>query len=73
MGFMDSLGETMGRMAAMGEELQRYKSEYESLTNADLAREYRSLRSQNMPNKTTKNRLIALKSVMSDRGLINNQ
>lgn len=66
MGFMDSLGGMMGKMAAQAQEMQGYKSEYELMTIDELKREYRDLK--NRSGSTYKLRIAAIRSVLQDRG-----
>lgn len=70
-GLMDFTGDMVGRMAAMAEEVQQYKLEYESLSDNDLKRKYLSLRERN--DKTSSRRKQALKMIMQDRGMIKSQ
>ena len=65
-GFLDSLGGFLGKMAAMSQEIQGYKSEYECMSDSDLKREYNSLR--NRSGTEYRNRLTAVKMVLQDRG-----
>lgn len=66
MGFLDSLGNTIGKMAAQAQEVQGYKNEYESMSDYDLKREFNNLR--NKSGIEYKNRFMAVKMVLRDRG-----
>jgi len=66
MGFLDALGSGLGKMAAMTQEIQGYKSEYESMSNFDLEREFNALK--NRSGTEYRNRLMAVKMVLTDRG-----
>lgn len=70
MGFLDSLGNTIGKMAAQAQEIQGYKSEYESMSDYDLKREFNSLR--NKSGTECRNRFTAVKMVLRDRGYFQN-
>ncbi len=63
---MDALGTMFGNLAAQAEEAQKFKSEYERFSDRDLIREYQKLKQQN----GSRERLMAVSSVLSDRGLI---
>ena len=66
MGFLDSLGSAVGKMAAQAQEIQGYKSEYEYMSDNDLKREFNNLR--NKSGTEYKNRFMAVKMVLKDRG-----
>ena len=66
MGFMDGLGNVLGGMAAKAQTLQSYKLEYESMSDSELKREYQDLRKRG--GTEARDRLIAVKSVLQDRG-----
>lgn len=66
MGFLDSLGSAVGKMAAQAQEIQGYKSEYEYMSDSDLKREFNNLR--NKSGTEYKNRFMAVKMVLKDRG-----
>lgn len=66
MGFLDVLGKGLGKMAAKAQELQNYKIEYESMSDSELKREYQYLRGRS--EKEFKDRFIAVKLVLQDRG-----
>jgi len=66
MGFWDLLGSAAGKMAAKAQELQNYKIEYESMSDSKLKEEYRYLK--NKPGQEFKDRLMAVKMVLRDRG-----
>jgi hypothetical protein len=68
MGFFDALGSIVGKMAAMGQEIQGYKSEYESMSDNDLKRAYENLK--NKSGTEERYRLMAVMSVLKDRGLV---
>lgn len=66
MGFLDALGSMAGKIAAMGQEMLAYKSEYEFMSDNDLKREYKELK--NKSGAENKSRLAAVTSVLKDRG-----
>ena len=66
MGFMDTLGSGLGKMAALAQEIQNYKMEYEGMSDADLKRESNALRSKG--GTEMRNRRAAIQSVLNDRG-----
>ena len=70
MGFLDSifdsLGSTLGKMAADNNEILEYKSEYECMSDYDLKREYNNLK--NKSREDLRKRFIAVKLVLKDRG-----
>lgn len=66
MSFLDSLGDVLGQMTAKAQEVQGYKSEYECMSDNDLKREYNSL--VNKSGTEHRNRLMAVKMVLKDRG-----
>lgn len=66
MGFLDILGSGLGKMAAAGKEVLMYKSEYESMTDTELKREYQDLK--NRSGTEYRHRLMAVKFVLQDRG-----
>lgn len=65
-GFFDALGSMAGKMAAVGQELQGYKSEYESMSDNDLIREYKDLNGKS--GTENRYRRAAVTSVLKDRG-----
>lgn len=65
MGFLDVLGSGLGKMAAARQEALKYKSEYESMTNAELEEELQDLK--NRRGTEYRHRLIAVNSVLCDR------
>ena len=66
MGFMDALGSCLGKMAALAQEVQTYKMEYETMSDNDLKREYNALLHKSGVEE--RNRRAAIQSVLSDRG-----
>lgn len=73
MGFLDFLGEMAGSLAAKGQVLQGYKSEYENMSDNNLKREFNKLREETQSSwcsQEKKDRFIALKSVLRDRGYL---
>lgn len=66
MGFLDGLGNIMGKMAANMQEIQVYKSEYESMSDKELIREYKDLKGRSGREYT--NRSAAVRMVLNDRG-----
>ncbi len=68
MGFFDFLGEVAGKMAAMGEELQSLRSEYENMSNAELVGEYKELKGKS--GNDNKNRFKVIVVILKERGVI---
>lgn len=66
MGFLDVLGSGLGKMAAAGKEVLMHKSEYESMTETELKREYQDLK--NRSGTEYRHRLMAVRSILQDRG-----
>jgi hypothetical protein len=66
MGFLDVLGGALGKAAAIGKEVQAYKSQYESWRDDELKREHSKLKGAS--GTENKYRLIAVRSVLNDRG-----
>lgn len=67
MGFGDFLGSFLGEMAAQGQEMMRYKAEYENWSDRQLKTEYNRLRSAGKSDEI-RFRRAALASVLRDRG-----
>ena len=67
MGFLDSLGKGLGKLAAIGEEVQSLKGDYVHMSDNELKREYNDLRKKS--GTENRNRLMAVKSVLADRGI----
>ena len=68
MGFLDFAGEMVGKFGALAQEVNALKSDYESMTNEELKREYESLKGKS--GREQRNRLMAVGSVLSDRGIV---
>lgn len=67
MGFFDSFGKVLGKLAAIGEEVKNLKSDYECMSDNELKREYNVLRTKS--GSENRNRLMAVKLVLADRGI----
>ncbi len=73
MGFLDFAGEMMGRAVANGQEMMKYKTEYEKMSNQELKREYNYLKNKPTEflnpnaNKECQLRLNAIRSILVDR------
>ena len=64
-----SLGGILGKMAAQGQEVMRYKAEYEGYSAQQLKTEYNRLRSAGSSNEVRLRR-AAITQVLKDRGYI---
>lgn len=70
MGFLDSLGEFAGKLAAQAQEANKYKSQYERMSNHELKREYEDLIKKSnefLRSEDIKYRLMAVKTILNDR------
>ena len=70
MAFMDFLGSVVGKMASTMQDVQKYKSEYEYMSDNDLKREYNRLKNDSWKGTEGDHRLTAVKMILSERGLI---
>lgn len=70
MGFLDFLGETVGRLGAVAQEVNTLKSEYECMNNDQLKLEYMALKGKS--GTENRNRFTAIKMILTDRGVIKN-
>lgn len=68
MGFGEFLGSMAGRLAAQAEEMNKYKAEYERMSDTDLKREYNALKNKN--GEQYRLRRSAVIAVLKDRGII---
>lgn len=66
MGFMDIIGDCMGKAAARMNEIQQYAREYEVMTDDELKKEYNDLRGRSGTEE--RNRLAAVVYVLKNRG-----
>lgn len=64
MGFLDTLGSMLGKMAAKGQEINGYKADYQFMDNQQLWQEYCSLKS--MSGEVYENRCSAVKLVLKE-------
>ena len=67
MGFLlDLVGSMAGSLAAQGKEMEKYKSEYETMSDTNLEQEFLYLKGK----EGTEHRLrfMAVRSVLQDRG-----
>ncbi len=74
MRFFNALGEFLrdvGKdMIATAQEINQFKSEYENMDTDELVYEYRNLKNRN--DKESSNRFKAIRSILIDRGVIQN-
>ena len=73
MGFLDFLGEVAGSMAAKGQVLLNYKSEYEEMSEDNLKREYKKLKEETQSfwcGQEKRDRFSAVKMVLRERGYL---
>ena len=61
-------GEFLGKLAAQGQEMMEYKSEYEHYTDRELKEEFNHLRRSSSSSQENRFRRAAIKSVLKDRG-----
>ena len=67
MGFLDSIGKGLGKLAATAEEVKALKGDYEHMSDSELKSEYNDLRKRS--GDESKRRFMAVGSVLSDRGI----
>lgn len=70
MGFLDFIGNTLGKMAAMSQEILSLKGEYEHMSDNELKREYRDLKGRF--DSDSRNRLKAVTMILKERRVIKN-
>lgn len=70
MGFLDFIGNTLGEIAAMSQEILSLKGEYEHMSDNELKREYRDLKGRF--DSDSRNRLKAVTMILKERAINNN-